>query len=79
MPEEKELHQIDLLQTFLANAINIVFMFFLLIVFAMFATVISSFDNDVNKLLGVVIELFAVVKLVTWCIHPQYVYKERKR
>jgi len=77
MPEEKNLYKIDLFQTFLANLMNFAFMFFLLIIFAILSTQIRMLENDTNKLLGILVSIFVIVRLVKWCIMPQFCYRER--
>lgn len=75
--DEINLYKIDLIQTVLANLINILFLFGLLIFFAMFSTQVMRLESDVNRLLGFIIELFVFGKVVTWLIHPKFCYKER--
>jgi len=77
--DEETKYIIDGKQTVIANAMNVVFFLMIIFMFDLLLKQIRTLTNEVNVLLGTVIAMFILVKLVTWCIHPKFIYKERSK
>ena len=77
--DEETKYVIDGKQTLYANAINIAFFLIIVFLFDLLMKQIRTLTEETNVLLGTIIAMFVLIKLVTWTIHPKFIYKERSK
>jgi uncharacterized membrane protein len=75
--DEETKYIMDVPQTFYANVINMVFLGVIVFIFSLLMKQVNTLVDDTNKLLGTLIAAFILIKLITWSIHPKFIYKER--
>lgn len=76
--KEKAAFKIDIFNTIIGNILWIYLMVFILVFIVLGFESIKIISDDCNKVLALIVILFATVKLITWIGRPHISLIERK-
>jgi len=75
--EEEAKYKLDKVETLFVNLFWIFVCFIAIGFFTMGFTQVFTFENETNRLLGIIIIAMATVRIFTWNGHPTLHFKER--